>query len=292
VAADDLIRALGLERQAERVTEVHEAITLGIAGLDLVRNTFIAQAGHESAPNFERLRAMLAAIAKMIESAVPDLAPASPEAAAGAAEEAGTAEAGAEGGTAAAKAAPLPPEAVPDHAAAAEALRVVESYFRAFEPSSPSLILVHQARTLIGRPLVEALALLMPERSAKAALRFQTNSRFDIALPRMTAITEHAFSVDDNLLPPAPAESPAAPTAPDGADGPADGDGAPPAAAAPARPQYSSRTRPESVELMLAVEAFFRQIEPSSPVPILLERARSYLNRDFASLVTELLPKE
>ncbi len=67
----------------------------------------------------------------------------------------------------------------------------------------------------------------------------------------------------------------------------------PPAAAVPPgdKPQFVARTRADAAALMQSVENFFRRVEPSSPIPILLEKARGYLNRDFSSIMSELLPK-
>jgi type VI secretion system protein ImpA len=43
---------------------------------------------------------------------------------------------------------------------------------------------------------------------------------------------------------------------------------------------------------VLGAEAFFKGTEPSSPIPMLLARARSYIARDFSSILTEILPKQ
>lgn len=68
----------------------------------------------------------------------------------------------------------------------------------------------------------------------------------------------------------------------------------------PARPEpqpegpkvFSARTRGQAAELMQATEQFYRIAEPSSPIPLLLAKARSYVSKDFASILTELLPRE
>ena len=38
------------------------------------------------------------------------------------------------------------------------------------------------------------------------------------------------------------------------------------------------------------VENFFKLVEPSSPVALLLARARAYVGKDFAAILNELLP--
>jgi len=41
-----------------------------------------------------------------------------------------------------------------------------------------------------------------------------------------------------------------------------------------------------------SVEDYVRRVERSSPIPTLLSRARSYLDRDFQSIIDELIPRE
>jgi type VI secretion system protein ImpA len=41
---------------------------------------------------------------------------------------------------------------------------------------------------------------------------------------------------------------------------------------------------------MQNVAAFYRSAEPSSPIPLLLERAAGMADRDFLSLLKDMLP--
>jgi len=41
-----------------------------------------------------------------------------------------------------------------------------------------------------------------------------------------------------------------------------------------------------------ALEEFYRAREPASPIPVLLFRARTYLEKDFSSIVTEIIPAQ
>jgi type VI secretion system protein ImpA len=43
---------------------------------------------------------------------------------------------------------------------------------------------------------------------------------------------------------------------------------------------------------MQATELFYRAAEPSSPIPVLLSKARTYVSKDFASILSELIPRE
>jgi predicted component of type VI protein secretion system len=55
---------------------------------------------------------------------------------------------------------------------------------------------------------------------------------------------------------------------------------------------FTAATRIEASQLLSSVESFFRQVEPSSPIPTLLIRARSYFGKDFSSILNEMMPPE
>ncbi len=50
-------------------------------------------------------------------------------------------------------------------------------------------------------------------------------------------------------------------------------------------------SRGQAISLLEEVQRFYRQAEPSSPVPMLCERARALAERDFMGLLREILPK-
>ena len=75
---------------------------------------------------------------------------------------------------------------------AAAALLVAEDYFSAAEPSAPALILVRQARLLIGKPLVAALEALAPQTAEKAVIRFDGPFKFQIDMNRMRLLSGEA----------------------------------------------------------------------------------------------------
>jgi type VI secretion system protein ImpA len=56
-------------------------------------------------------------------------------------------------------------------------------------------------------------------------------------------------------------------------------------------PPYSVRSRSEAIALLDQVHRFFRGAEPSSPVPMLCERARALAERDFMGVLRDVLPK-
>lgn len=169
------------------------------------------------------------------------------------------------------EASPLPLEAplmpasdIVSHDHARAVLEACEHYYRRFEPSSAALLLVTQARLLIGKPLIEALETLLPAQAAQALVDFGPQTGFALNIERLRSLTGSApDSPAPDVCPPA--------GVPD----------------VPAIEESLS-----AAAAMRSVEDYFRQAERSSPVPILLQRARSYLEKDFQSLVDELIPRQ
>lgn len=151
---------------------------------------------------------------------------------------------------------------IKSHAEARLALISCETYFQSYEPSSAALLLVRQARQLIGKPLVVALETLLPEECGKALVSFGPQSGFAIPAQRLKSLTDDSLPVPS--LDSETENSADAPTVSSSAD---------------------------LAGIMLAVENFFDQREKSSPVPLLLQRARNYLDKDFQALVDELIPR-
>ncbi len=255
---DEVMEALSSSRNTERATAVGNAVQAARAALDAIRNTFIAKAGYGSAPSFERLSKLLAEIAALLAEVRPDIAPAA---------DAGAPAPGGQAGGETATARPtVGAVQIASTAEAAAALLAAERYFQLREPSAPALILIHQARMLYGKPLVTALEALLPGMAPTAVLRFEGSQRFDIGIDQMRVVTEDAAAGAETV---AEEEDGEAKTV-----------------------EFSAETRNDAASLMLGVEAFYRSVEPSSPIPMLLAKARSYLNKDFAAILNELLPRE
>jgi type VI secretion system protein ImpA len=53
-------------------------------------------------------------------------------------------------------------------------------------------------------------------------------------------------------------------------------------------PEITSRT--EVASWLRGVDEYFRIREPASPIPLLLSRAKAYLDKDFGALISELMP--
>lgn len=155
-----------------------------------------------------------------------------------------------------------PTSDVANHAHAKGILEACETYYRRYEPSSAALLLVTQARLLIGKPLIEALETLLPAQAGKAIVDFGPQTGFALTADKLKALTS---------------------AAPDSAAAEASAD--------PAPAPVAITSAAEAAGAMRSVEDYFRRAERSSPVPVLLQRARSYLEKDFQSLVDELIPR-
>lgn len=144
------------------------------------------------------------------------------------------------------------------HGEAASVLEDIESYFAASEPSSPALLLVHQARKLIGRPLIEAVEALAGSRTDGAQIRLGQTGGFTLTIERLRQLS----STSSGGQPVTPIRR---------AD------------------QKPVENRAQAQSAMLGVEQFLAAHEPSSPVPLLLGKARQLMGKDFSAVLNELI---
>lgn len=159
-------------------------------------------------------------------------------------------------------AAAAPVAALANQSAARKALEAVERYFVSKEPSSAALLLVTQARLLVGKPLIEAIETLLPEQAQRTRIDFGPETGFVMPMERLRMLSQEIAQLN--------------------VDPPAEDPGPPPVVV----------TRAEAAAQLGAIEAWFRANEPASPVPMLTARARLYLDRDFSALMAELLPPQ
>jgi type VI secretion system protein ImpA len=146
-------------------------------------------------------------------------------------------------------------------AEARQALAAIADYYARSEPSSPTLPLVRQAHLLIGKSFFDVMSILVPNQMDKAAFQIGSDQFFELPVGKLPKLAEVA---------------PAGATEPDGA---VEGQ------------KYRIMSRPEAIALLEQVQRFFRKSEPSSPIPMLCERARGMAERDFMSVLREVLPK-
>jgi type VI secretion system protein ImpA len=143
---------------------------------------------------------------------------------------------------------------------AAAALNAVAAYFARSEPSSPALLLVRQALAMVGKSFVEAIRMMVPTHAESAAVNIGRDKFFELPIERMAAL--------DGGGTPVPA------------DGNSDQDVV-----------FAVKSRGQAVFLLEQVATYFRVSEPSSPIPLLTDRARELAQRDFLSLLQDVLPE-
>ncbi|QCI64048.1 ImpA family type VI secretion system protein [Phreatobacter stygius] len=186
------------------------------------------------------------------------------------------------------------PGEVADHGQAVAALDAVAHYLAQREPSSVGLLLVRQCRQLAGMSFLEAFRTLVPDSVQAASIRVGQTSGFNIPIERLAAFEVSAApgygdggdgAVDQPFAEEAAADEPqpfAAAEEPGGAAAPPLG---------PVVPMIRLRSRGQANDLMAQVAQFYRAMEPSSPLPLLLDRARGLAGRDFLAILEEMLPK-
>ncbi len=133
------------------------------------------------------------------------------------------------------------------------ALSAALGYFTQSEPSSPARLLIRRARETLGKNLYEVMRLLAPSHADNARIFVGPDGAFTVPVSSLSDSSDVAF---DRV------ETPAA------------------------------ASRAAALAIIDAVATHFRRVEPSSPVPYLLERARALATREFLSLLQDLLPED
>jgi type VI secretion system protein ImpA len=158
-------------------------------------------------------------------------------------------------------------EAPTSLAQASEALAAIADYYSRSEPSSPILLLVRQAHHLIGKSFFEVMNILVPAQMEQAAFHIGADQFFDLPLEKLSNFAD---------VSPAPG---------DGAGQSIEESGGP-------APRYTVTSRAQAIGLLDQVHHYFRRSEPSSPVPMLCDRARALAERDFMGVLRDVLPKD
>jgi type VI secretion system protein ImpA len=146
---------------------------------------------------------------------------------------------------------------------AKEALSAIAQYYSLLEPSSPTLPLVLQAHSLIGKSFFEVMSVLVPTQMEKAAFQIGADQFFELPVNKLSKQPELTAQNGSDRTPPSQAD----------------------------KREFRVSSRAQAVALLEQVQQFFRRSEPSSPVPMLCERARALAERDFMSVLREVLPK-
>jgi len=119
--------------------------------------------------------------------------------------------------------------------------------------------------------LIEVIQIMFPEHVDKAMIEVGHTLRFQLPLERLASFEPEVSDGDGDP------EDEAAMSA----DGPAA------QVSALATPVVS---RSEAVARMTAVARFYRQAEPSHPMPLLMDKACALAQHDFISLLGDILP--
>jgi type VI secretion system protein ImpA len=246
-----LIEARG-EADPASLTAAREHVAMLKAAIDRIRRAF---AVHGGSPGLDSLQALVVKIQGLIDPA--------------ALESDAIAQAGADSTVGPADAV-RGNESTPSKAVGAptslnearEALAAIADYYSRREPSSPTLPLVRQAHQLIGKSFIEVISILVPTHLEKAAFQIGGDQVFELPvgkLPSVKSETNGSAQV---------------------------GEVQPPSAL-----RYEVETRAQAIALLDLIQRYFRHSEPSSPVPMLCERARALAERDFMAVLRDILPK-
>ena len=167
------------------------------------------------------------------------------------------------------------------------ALAALNAYFRRSEPSSPAAILVQQAQRLMGKSLPEVVRMLVPAYADQAKIQLGADKLFGLTFEQFPDPQEAWAASDEESNEAGADDGWGSSSAADEADTASDDAERP---SAPERPPLEAKTRAEAASLLDQVSSFYRSAEPSSPIPLLTERARGLIDRDFLTILKDILP--
>ncbi len=275
---DALMAALRSAENSEQVTASHGLVTRLKEAMTRIEYACLADESRPFRPNLEKVHGQIDALLALLHEARPDLAGEEAMSADATQDDEGT---GPDSGPASTPSV-VPAGSISSPRQARLALEALELYFARNEPSSPSFLLVRQARQLQGRPLVEALELLVPSKFEDARIDFSRDMGFVMTMERMRALSDLEMETDEDAAGGGSNED-------IGEDGPS-ASNAEPESAKPSAVTIS--TRSDASSMMSALERYFTATEPSSPIPLLLTRARGYLNQSFSAILAEMFPPD
>jgi type VI secretion system protein ImpA len=233
------------------------AVQFSLRGL---RQIFIDKADYDSAPDFDRLSELVGSIEAYVDQIVIARQPAALDAvaedASSPAEMATESEIQSNAPAASVSSVSLTVRSVQE---ASNALSAMLDYYARNEPSSPARLLLKQANQLVGKSFLEAMKILAPALVDKVKIQIGGTAPFALTFAQLDALTAgESKAADDD----------------------------------PSARTYEAKTRSEATALIQQVEQFYRSTEPSSPIPMLLEKARNLVAKDFNTLLKEIAQKE
>jgi type VI secretion system protein ImpA len=236
----------------EQLTDLQANFQSVLTSLEGLRQLFIDKADHETAPQFDQLPDLVRSIRAYIGDIVAARQPDLAEAEEAAEDYKGES-------IEATPSRPSMPADVASVKEASNALAAILSYYGGYEPSSPARLLVKQAHLLVGKSFIEVMKILAPGLVEKAKIQIGGNAPFALNFAQLSALA---------------------------------GDEGKPAGGETEARSYTVATRAEATALMRQVETFYKNIEPSSPIPMLIEKARTLVAKDFNALLTEISVKD
>ncbi|CAM5774325.1 hypothetical protein LMIY3S_04474 [Labrys miyagiensis] len=236
----------------QQLVDLQASLQAILASLDSLRQLFIDKADHQTAPQFEQLPELVRSIRAYVGEIVATRQP-------DLAQPEPSAEKGREDGAGIGVPAPSGPLDVASVKEASNALAAILAYYASHEPSSPARLLIKQAHQLVGKSFIDVMKILAPGLVEKAKIQIGGSVPFALNFAQLSALA---------------------------AD-----EGKPPEGEAEAR-SYAVATRGEATALMRQVEMFYNNIEPSSPIPMLIEKSRNLVAKDFYALLTEISRKD
>ena len=146
-------------------------------------------------------------------------------------------------------------------AQAAAALAAASHYYAIHEASSPARLLISLSEQMIGKTFAEIVRILAPRYVEQAVIKVGTDGVIDLPVEGFASLLDGNASVAAFVSDEVAAE-------------------------------YAVGSRTKALEMIDQVALFFRVSEPSSPIPVLLERIRDLGQRDFLYLLRSVLPAD
>jgi type VI secretion system protein ImpA len=128
---------------------------------------------------------------------------------------------------------------------------------------------VRQAEGLMGKSFLEVMRVLVPNHVEQAAIQIGKDQLFDLPLERLAPFAE--ITAVEQGADEEPSTEQMTPTAADSS-------------------RIDAKTRADAIRLLDQIASYYRVAEPSSPIPFLTDRARGLAERDFVSLLKDMLP--
>ena len=222
------------------------------ASLQKIRDLFVEKAGFEVAPHFDQLPELAQGMGAFLNEIITARNP-------GESHVSEISEVSADAAPSDDIKAAAGMDSIASVKEASNALEGILAYYSASEPSSPARLLVKQARQLVGKSFVEAMRVLAPGLTEASNIKIGGEAPFTLDFAQLSALVGDDTSASEGET--------------------------------EAR-QFTAKTRGEATALMRRVEQFYKITEPSSPIPLLVEKARNFVAKDFTALLKEMVKRD